>query len=154
MSFSKICQILFIVGSTFPILIPECLYNFWWWFSSSSTFEDRRNVSSISYPFYQRFVILAWCHTLIIVLIVRNFFHPSGAIQESFQFDSSEPIISGLFILSFQLSFSKSYWCFIQIFSNKFKIYLSSCIKSPQVSSFVFQFFPVICVLATFIFQS
>src|SRR4051812_18911233 len=32
MSFSKIFQILFIIGSTFPILIPECLNNSWWCF--------------------------------------------------------------------------------------------------------------------------
>ena len=31
----------------------------------------------------------------------ENSFHPSGAIQEYFQFDSSEPIISELFIPAF-----------------------------------------------------
>ena len=46
MSFSKMFQILFIIGSTFPIFIPECLNNSWWCLSSSfSTFEDRRRVS-------------------------------------------------------------------------------------------------------------
>ena len=67
-------------------------------------------------PFSSRFMVLAWCHPLIIVFDCENSFHPSGAIQESFQFDSSEPIISEVFILSFQLSFSKSYRCIIQIF--------------------------------------
>ena len=44
--FSKIFQILFIVGSTFLIFIPEYLNNSWWCFSSSfSTFEDRRRIS-------------------------------------------------------------------------------------------------------------
>ena len=46
MSFSKIFQTLFIVGSIFLIFIPEYLNNSWWCFSSSfSTFEDRRRVS-------------------------------------------------------------------------------------------------------------
>src|SRR3954462_3700016 len=56
-------------------------------------------------PFSSRFIVLACCHPLIIVFDCENNFHPSGAIQESFQFDSPEPIISELFILSFQLSF-------------------------------------------------
>ena len=88
-------------------------------------------------PFSSRFMVLAWCHPLIIVFDCENSFHPSGAIQESFQFDSPEPIISELFILSFQLSFSKSYRCIIQVFSNQLVISSFSCIKFPQVSSFV-----------------
>ena len=44
--FSKIFQILVIVGSTFLIFTPEYLNNSWWCFSSSfSTLEDRRRVS-------------------------------------------------------------------------------------------------------------
>ena len=45
--FSKIFQILFIVGSTSSLLIlPVCLNNSWWCFSLSfSSFEDRRRVS-------------------------------------------------------------------------------------------------------------
>ena len=43
--FSKIYQILFIIGSTFSIFILECINDSWWCFSSSlSTFEDRRRV--------------------------------------------------------------------------------------------------------------
>ena len=51
--------------------------------------------------FYQRFVVLAWCLPLIIVFNCENFFHPSGAFQESFQFGSPKAIISGLFIPTF-----------------------------------------------------
>ena len=139
MSFSKIFQILFIVGSTFLIFIPEYLNNSWWCFSSSfSTFEDRRRVPLQSNPFSQRCVVLTCCRPLIIVLSVRIFFHPSGAIQESFQFDSLELIISELFILSFQLSLSNSS-------SASFKYYLVSSgslcslvSKFSQVSSFIF----------------
>lgn len=102
MSFSKIFQILFIVGSIFLIVIPECLNNSWWYFSSSfSTFEDRRRVSLKSWSVLSKILVLAWCHPLIIVLDCENSFHPSGAIQESFQFDSPEPIISELLIPAF-----------------------------------------------------
>ena len=78
MSFSKIFQILFIVGSTFLIFIPEYLNNSWWCFSSSfSTFEDRRRVPLQSNPFSQRCVVLTCCRPLIIVLSVRILFtHP------------------------------------------------------------------------------
>ena len=57
-------------------------------------------------PFSSRFMILACCHPLIIIFDCGNSFHPSGAIQESFQVDYPESINSGLFILSCQLSFS------------------------------------------------
>ena len=75
-----------------------------------------------------RFMVLACCHPLIIVFDCENSFHPSGAIQESFQFDSPEPIISDLFILSFQLSFSKSYQCIAQVFPSQLVISSFSCI--------------------------
>src|SRR4051812_32446792 len=52
-------------------------------------------------PFSSRFIVLACFHSLIIVFNCVNSFHPSGAIQESFQFDSPEPIISELFIRAF-----------------------------------------------------
>ena len=93
-------------------------------------------------------------HPLIIVFDCENSFHPSGAIQESFQFDSPKAIISGLFILSFQLLFSKSYRCIIQIFYNQLVISSFSCIKFPQVSSFIFQFFSVNWAFATSISNS
>ena len=125
MYFSKIGQILFIVGSTSSLLIlPECLNNSWWCFSSKfSDFEDRRRVSLKSCPFSWRFMVLAWCHPLIIVFDCENSFHPSGAIHESFQFDSPKAIISeDLFVLNIQLSFSKSYRYIVQISSNQFMI--------------------------------
>ena len=52
-------------------------------------------------PFSSRFMILACCHPLIIVFDCQNSFHPSGAIQESFRFDSPKAFISGLFIPAF-----------------------------------------------------
>ena len=55
---------------------------------------------------------------------------------------------------SFQLSFSKSYRCIVQVLSNQLVISSFSCIKSPQLSSFVFQVFLVNCAFATFIFNS
>ena len=106
MSFSKIFQIIFIVGSTFPFFIPECLNNSWWCFASSfSTFEDRRRVSlkSCSILFKIRdSSLLPSSHNCF---DHENSFLPSGAIQESSQF-YPESINSGLFIISFQLSFS------------------------------------------------
>ena len=80
----------FIVGSTFLIVIPECLNNSWWFSSSFSTFEDRRRVSLQSYPFSWRFLVLALCHPLIIVFDCENSFHRSGAFHELFPFLSSE----------------------------------------------------------------
>ena len=79
-----------------------------------------------------------------------NSFHPSGAFQESFQFDSPEPIISELFILSFQLSSGASF-IYPLISSWSLRSYGS---KFSQVSSFILQFFPVICAFATFNFNS
>ena len=79
----------------FVLILPECLNNSWWCFSSSfSTFEVRRRV---------------FLHILSVLSETRgsslmpsshdcfdreNSFHPSGAIQDSFQFVSPEPIIS------------------------------------------------------------
>ena len=74
-------------------------------------------------PFSSRFMVLACRHLLIIVFDCENSFQPSGAIHESFQFDSPKVIISeDLFVLNIQLSFSKSYRCIIQVFSNQFMI--------------------------------
>ena len=128
MSSSKIFQIIFIVGSTSSLFIqPECLNNSWCSFSSSFLeLKTEEEFALQSYPFFQRFVILACYHPLIIVFNCENSFHLSEAIQDSFQFDSSKAIISGLFILSFQLSFSKSYRCIIQIFSNQASSFFSN----------------------------
>ena len=57
-----------------------------------------------------------------------NSSHLSGTIRDSAKFDSPKAIILGLFILSFQLSFPKSYRYIIQIFSIKLVTYSSSCI--------------------------
>ena len=105
-------------------------------------------------PFSSRFMVLASCHPLIIVFDCENSFHPYGAIQKSFQFDSPEPIISELFILSFQLSFLNSSGA-----SSKYPLISSRSLRShvskpPQVSSFVLQFFLVNCAFATPIFNS
>ena len=82
----------------------------------SQHLKTEEEFSSISYPFSQGSMVLAWCYPLIIVFNCVNSFHPSRAIQESFQFDHTEPIISELFILSFHLSFSKYYRCFVLVF--------------------------------------
>ena len=106
------------------------------------------------YPFFQRCVVQAWCHPLIIVFDCENSFHPSGAIQESFQFDSPEPIISELFIPAFSSrspNLTGASFKYSLISSWSLRSHVS---KSPQVSSFVFQFFPVNCAFATFIFNS
>ena len=58
----------------------------------------------------------------------ENPFHPSRAIHDSFQFDSPKAVISRLFILSFQLSLSKSYRCIIQAFYNQLVILAFTCI--------------------------
>ena len=88
------------------------------------------------------FVILALCQSLIIIFGCENSFHPSGAIQESFQFDYPESINSSLFILRFQLSFSNltgaSFkWSLISSWSLR-----SHGSKFSHVSSFIFQFLP------------
>ena len=105
-------------------------------------------------PFSSRFMVLAWCHPLIIVFDCENFFHPSGAIQESFQIDSPQPIISELFIQAFSSrspNLTGASFKYLLISSWFLCAHVS---KSPQVSSFVFQFFPVNCAFATFIFNS
>ena len=123
MFFSKIFQIILIVGSTFLFFIPECLYNYCWCFSSSfSGFEERRRLFLHIYPFSLRFVILACCHPLIIIFDCGNSFQLFGAIQESSQF------VSGVHQFRFihsQLSviILQSYRCIIQIFSYRSVIY-------------------------------
>ena len=79
-----------VIQSIFSLILPECLYNYWWCFSSSQIPRPKR-VSFKSCPIL--------CHPLIIVC--EYSFHPSGAIQESFQFVSPEPIILDLFIPAF-----------------------------------------------------
>ena len=129
MSFSMIIHILFIVSLTFLFFIPECLNNSCGCFSSSfSDFEDRRRVSLKSLFILLKMHGSSFMPSSHNFFYCENSFHPSGAIQESFQFDSPEPIISELFILSFQLSFSKSYRCIAQVFSSHLLISSFSCI--------------------------
>ena len=96
--------------------------------------RPKKSFSSKSYSFSQRCVVQAWWHPLIIVFDCENSFHPSGAIQESFQFDSPKAIISeDLFVLNIQLSFSKSYRCIVQISSSQFMISLFHlCLNSVK----------------------
>ena len=137
-------------------MVPECLNNSWWCFSSSfSTFEDRRRIFPPNpYPYFQRCVVQAWCHALIIVFYCENALHPSGAIQESFQIDSPEPIFSELFIPTFSSrspNLTGASFKYPLISSWPLRSHVS---KFPQVSSFVFQFFSVICAIGTSIFNS
>ena len=123
MSFSKILQIIFIVGSTFPFFIPVCLNNPWWcslrhsrilkteeeFLFNLAPFSSRLMVLAYCHshhlkieeeflynlaPLSSKFVVQAWYHPLIIVFEIANSFHLSGEIQESSQFFSPEPIIS------------------------------------------------------------
>ena len=155
MSFSKIFQILFIVGSTFPFFfIPEYLDNlvvflvvilrFWW---------PKKSFSSISYPLSQRFMVLAYCHPLIIIFDCENSSLPSGTIQEYFQFDSSEPIISELFIPAFSsrypnLTGASFKWSIISSWSLR-----SHVSRLSQVSSFFYNSTRCFIILSSFIFQ-
>ena len=70
------------VSQQFMVVFLVVILRFW---------RPKKSFTSISYPFSQRFVVLVRGHPLIIVLILRIFFHSSGAIQESFQFDSPDP---------------------------------------------------------------
>ena len=99
-------------------------------------------------------MVQAWCHPLIFISDCENSFHPSGAIQESFQFDSPEPS-------SQNYSFSAFSSCSPNLTGALFKFTLVSSrslcslvSKFCQVSSFVFQFFPVNCAFANLIYNS
>ena len=97
----------------FILILPECLNKFMVVFLIIilCIWRPKKSFTSISYPFSQRFVVLVQGHPLIIVLIMKILFLPP------------EPIISeDLFILSLQLSFSKSYRCFVQAIFNQFVI--------------------------------
>ena len=128
MSFSKIFLILFIVGSTSSLLIlPECLNNSWRCFSPSFLdFKDRRRVFLQILSVFAKIRDSSLLPSSNFFFDCENSFHPSGAIQEYFQFDYPEPIILDLFIPSLSSR------------SNQFMISLFSCILISQVSSFVF----------------
>ena len=153
MSSSKTFQILFIVGSTFLIFIPECLNNFGGSRHHSQHVQTEEGFLLNLALFSSRFVVLACCHPIIIVFDCENLFHPSGVIQESSQFDYPEPIIEDLFILSLQLSFSD-----LTGASFKWSLIGSCSLRShvsrlSHVSSFISLFFPVFLCLLLIHFQ-
>ena len=77
MSFPNIFQTLFIVGSTFPFFIPECLNNFVDSHHHSQHVKTEEGYLLNLAPFSSRFMVLAWCHPLIIVFFVTILFtHP------------------------------------------------------------------------------
>ena len=106
-------------------------------------------------PFSSRFMVLHWCHPLIISFDCDNSFLTIRSI-------------SWVVSISFlrrpscnNYSFSACSYHSSNPSGASFKYTLiSSCSlrslvsKSPQVSSFVFQFFPMNCAFATFIFNS
>ena len=98
-------------------------------------------------------MVLACCHPLIIVLIVRILFiHPE-------LFKSLLSLSSGVhqfrFIHSqFAVIILRSYRCLVQVIFNRLVLSSSHVSKYPKVSSFILQFFPVICAFATFNFNS
>ena len=136
MPFSKISQILFIVGSTFLIFhfgVPqqfmvvflEVILRFW---------RPKKSFPSIPYLFSQRFMVLACCHPLIIVFIVSilftypehflsffHFFTPKAIVLQILSVHHSSILLSthDLFVLMFLNplkypgSFSNSYRRFI-----------------------------------------
>ena len=156
MSFSKIFQILFIVGSTFLIFIPECLNNSWWCFSSSfSDFEDRRRVPLKSLPVLPK---IHGSNLLPSSQIVSNraiLFLPIRSISwVVFISWSSKGHHFRRFLCSmFSASFSKSYRCIIHVFSNQLVIYSFTCIYIPSSIFIRFQIFPVVLCFCHFHFQ-
>ena len=148
--FSKIFQIIFIVGSTF-LIFSQSISIIHGGVSPrhSRILKTEEEFLLNPYPFFQRCVVQVWCHPLIIVFDCGNSFHPSGVIQESFQIDSPEPIFSELFIPTFSSrspNLTGASFKYPLISSWPLRSHVS---KSPQVSSFIFQFFPVNCALAT-----
>ena len=152
MVFSKICQILFVIGSTILIFhsgVPQqflvvflvVILGFW---------RPNKSFSSISYLFFQRFMVLASCHP-------HNCFW-------LWQFFSPIRSISWVVSISFlrrpschNSSFSACSYRSPNLTGASFKYPLisswplrSHVSKSPQVSSFVFQFFPVNCAFPIF----
>ena len=116
----------------------------------SQHLKTKEEFSSKSYTFSQRFVILAWCHPLIIVFDCENSFLTIRSISW---------VVSISFLRRpscHNSSFSACSYRSPNLTGASFKYPLiSSCSlrshvsKSLQVSSFVFKFFPVNCSLAT-----
>ena len=84
----------------------------------------------------------------------ENSFHPSGAFQESFPFDSSKPIISELFIPAFSYHSAN-----ITGASFKYSLISSRSLRShvSKIPSSIFIRFPILpgkLAFATFFFNS
>ena len=147
----------------FSLLAQPLCFSFSWsistigWCVSSSflDFEDRRKFLLNPYPFFQRFMVLALCHPLIIVFDCENSFLTIRSILW---------VVSISFLQRpscHNSSFSACSYRSPNLTGASFKYPLisswslrSHVSKSPQVSSFIFQFFPVNCAFATFIFNS
>ena len=141
MSFSKIFQIIFIIGSTFPFFIPGCLNNSWWCFSSSfSNFEDRRRVSLQSYLFFLKIHGSSFMPSSHNCFWLWEFFSTIRRISRVASFlDHLKAIISEYY------SFSAFSSCSPNITGGSFKYTLVSSwsirslvSKFPQVSLFHF----------------
>ena len=137
MYFSKIFQILFIVGSTFLIFIPGYLN-----FHGGSHHHSQHLMTKEEFllnlaPFSSRFVILACCHPLIIIFDCGNSFHPSGEIQESSQFVIRSSSIQGYSFTAFSSRspnlIGASFKCSL-IISESLRSLVS---KFSQASSFI-----------------
>ena len=80
--------------------------------------RPKKSFSSKSYPFFQRFVVIACCHPLIIVFQLWEFFSPIRSNTGVFLVWFFEGHHFGFIHFIFQLSFSKSYRCIVQVFSS------------------------------------
>ena len=152
MLFEDRFQIISLIGSTSLLsILPEYLSILVVF--SRCHLKTEEEFSSKSCPSSRRFVILAWCHPLIIILDCENSFHPSDAFHEFLSFlDHLKAIIYSFSACSYRspnLTGASFKYPLISSWSLR-----SHGSKSPQVSSFVFQLFPVNCAFATFILNS
>ena len=157
-AFSKVVFKLFssLAQPFFLLILLECLNNSWWCFSSSFLdFHDRRRVPLKSLPvlpkkrssslmssshncfrlweFFSPFRSISW-------VVSISFLRRPSCHNSSFSACTSRyPNLTGA-LLKYSL-----------INSWSLRSHVS---KSPQVSSFIFKFFPVNCAFATFIFNS
>ena len=138
----------FIVGSTLLIFIPEYLnYLVVFLVVILCIWRPKKNFPPYLAPFSSRFVVLVRDHPLIIFFECEISFHLSRAIQESFQFDSPEAIISELFIPAFSshtpnFTGASFKWSLISSWSLR-----SHVSRFSRASSFICKFFPVFLYL-------
>ena len=109
--------------------------------------RPKKNFPPYLAPFSSRFVVLVRDLRLIIFFECEICFHLSGAIQESFQFDSLEAIISELFIPAFSshtpnLTGASFKWSLSSSWSLR-----SHVSRFSRASSFICKFFPVFLYL-------